>query len=231
MLDPVLAALVEVDGPRVGDVEHPGAVDGPDEAPGVGLVEPVLDRRARPQPHMGGGGLGPGPVHPARPGLEGVGQDELPDGVVDRLAEPAARPGAEHGVVGGQGQLVGGAADVGPGHERVPRVHHRRFQRPGEQGGGMVEVPAVELVVARHQDGGRRLEGPPGPPGLLPEGGQRAGEALEDDGVKAGHVDAQLEGVGGGHAEQFPLGQRRLQLAALLGEVAAPVGGDRARQP
>ena len=114
---------------------------------------------------------------------------------------------------------------MGPDHERVGRVDHGRLQRPGEELGGVVEVPAVELVVAGDEDGRRRLERPPGPARLLPERGQRAGEALEDDGVETGDVDAELEGVGGGHAEQLPPGQRRLQLPALLGEVAAPVGG------
>ena len=120
---------------------------------------------------------------------------------------------------------------MGPGHEGVRRVDHRRLQRPGEQLGGVLEVPAVELVVAGHEDGGRRLERPPGPAGLLPERGQRAGETLQDDGVEAGDVDAELEGVGGGHAEELALRQRRLQLAPLLGQVPAAVGGHRLRQP
>ena len=172
---------------------------------------------------MGGGRLGPGPVHLPRPGLEGVGEDQLPHGVVDGVA-------GEHGVVGRQRQLEGGAADVGLGHERVLRVDDRRFQRPGEQLGGVIEVPAVELVVAGHEDGGRGLEGPPGPARLLPERSQGAGEALEDDGVEAGHVDAELQGVGGGHTEELALREGRLQLPAFLGEVAAPVGGHRLGQ-
>src|SRR5207253_4688865 len=39
VLDPVLAALVEVDRPGVGDVEHPGAVDRPHQPAGLFLVE------------------------------------------------------------------------------------------------------------------------------------------------------------------------------------------------
>ena len=44
VLDPVLAALVEVDGSGVGDVEDPGAVDRPHQPARFGLVEAVLDR-------------------------------------------------------------------------------------------------------------------------------------------------------------------------------------------
>ena len=168
-----------------------------------------------------GGRLGPGPVHLPGPGLEGVGQDELAHGVVDGVAEAACGTGAQDGVVRGERQLVGGAADLGLGHERVRRVHHRRLRRPGEELGGMVEVPLVELVVAGHEHRRRRLEGPAGPAGLLPERRQRAREPVEHDGVEAGHVDAELQRVGGGDAEQLALGEGRLQLR----------GAPRARYP
>jgi len=58
--------------------------------------------------------------------------------------------------------------------------------------------------------------GPAGRPACCQKG-QRAGEPLKDDGVEAGDVDAELEGVGGGHAEELPGRQGLLQLPPLLG--------------
>ncbi len=84
----------------------------------------------------------------------------------------------------------------------------------------------VERVVA----GDHHAEGVPGaatgPADLLPQCGAGAGEAREQDGVEAADVDAELERVGRGQAEQSPGTQRLLELATLLGEVAAAVGGD-----
>src|SRR2546423_214001 len=82
MLARVLAPLVRVERPGVGDVEAPAVVGGADEAERCRAQQPVLDRRAGPQPDPGSGRLGAGPVHAPTPGLEGIDVDELPHGVV-----------------------------------------------------------------------------------------------------------------------------------------------------
>lgn len=74
------------------------------------------------------------------------------------------------------------------------------------------------------------MAGAPGPPRLLPQGGPGARVAGDQDGVQAGDVHAQLQGGGGGEPEQLAGVQGPLQGPALLGQVAAPVGGHPGRQ-
>jgi hypothetical protein len=66
----------------------------------------------------------------------------------------------------------------------------------------MVGQVVVQGVVAGHEHDQRLRLRPPGPAGLLPERGERAGVAGEHDGVETGDVDAELERVGGGHAQE-----------------------------
>ena len=91
VVDPVLAALVEVDRPGMGDVEDPGAVDGARPAGPTRSRRGGTRPRSRSAARPGRRRLGPGPVHLPGPGFEGVGQDQLPDGVVDGLAEGSGR--------------------------------------------------------------------------------------------------------------------------------------------
>lgn len=51
--------------------------------------------------------------------------------------------------------------------------------------------------------------------GLLPEGGDGAGEGEVEGDVEAADVDAELEGVGGGDAAEVAAVQRRLDRAPL----------------
>jgi hypothetical protein len=94
----------------------------------------------------------------------------------------------------------------------------------------VVHEVGVEGVVAGHQQGGGVLGAAPGATHLLPERRAGAGEPGDQDGVEAADVDAELEGVGGGQAQQLPGAQPLLDLAALLGQVAAAVGRDPAGQ-
>ena len=82
----------------------------------------------------------------------------------------------------------------------------------------------VQRVVAGDEDDQRLLLRPPRPAGLLPQRRQRAGVAGQHDRVQPGDVDAELQRVGRRHAQQVAGRQRPLQLAALLGQVAAAVG-------
>src|SRR6266542_3617929 len=88
-------------------------------------------------------------------------------------------------------------------HVGVARVDQRGLVRPAEQVGGMVQVVGVERVVEADQHGERGAALPAGAPRLLPEGGDRAGEAVEHDRVQPTDVHAQLERVGGRHAQEL----------------------------
>ena len=113
------------------------------------------------------------------------------------------------------------AEDVG-----VVGVEDVGLDRLAEQGLGVVDQVGVQRVVARDHHAERVAGAAPGPTDLLPERGAGAREAGEEHGVEAADVDAELEGVRGGQAEQPAVAQGRLELAALLGEVAAAVRRD-----
>ena len=111
-----------------------------------------------------------------------------------------------------------------PEHVGVVRVEDVGLDRPAEQRLGVVDEVGVQRVVARHQHGEGVAGTPSGAAHLLPQRGAGAREAGEQDGVEAADVDAELERVGRGQAEQPPRAERLLELATLLGQVAAAVG-------
>jgi hypothetical protein len=119
---------------------------------------------------------------------------------------------------------------VGREHVRVAGVDQGGLVRAAEQVGRVVQQVGVEGVVLADQHGQRRPALAAGPAGLLPHRGHRARVAVEDDRVQPADVHAQLQGVGGGQPEQPARDQALLQLAALLGQVAGPVGADPAGQ-
>ena len=112
----------------------------------------------------------------------------------------------------------------GPEHVRVARIGHGRLDRPAEHRPRMVRQVVVQRVVAGDEDDQRLLLRPARPAGLLPQRRQGAGIAGEHDGVEAGDVDAELQGVRRGHPEQVPGREGPLQLPPLLRQVAAAVG-------
>ena len=115
-------------------------------------------------------------------------------------------------------------------HVGVVGVEDRRLDRRAEQRLGVGDEVGVERVVAGDQHAEGVLRAAAGPPDLLPERRPGAGEAGDQHRVEAADVDAELEGVGGGQADQVAPAQRGLERAALLGEVAAAVGRDPAGQ-
>src|SRR4051812_34579746 len=94
----------------------------------------------------------------------------------------------------------------------------------------MAHEVGVQRVVAGDEDGERLLPLAARAPRLLPKGRMRAGPAGEEDGVEAADIDAELERVGGGDAEQPSARQPGLERAAVLRQVARPVRGDARRQ-
>ena len=215
-LHPELAALVEVQGPRKDRRQGPGLVDGADQ-PAVAVDDAVLGgRRPGSKPHPGSRRALTGVEGAAatQPGL--VGQHQPPHALFEVVAPPGV-------VRWHQRQLVGRTGQVGAEHERVRRVHHRRLGRAGEQLARVGHPPLVELVLPRHQHRRRLLALATGPARLLPHRGDGAGEAVEDAGVEAADVDAQLQGVGGGHAAELATEQLGLDLPPLRRQVPAPV--------
>lgn len=90
----------------------------------------------------------------------------------------------------------------------------------------MVDEERVQRVVAGHQDGQGAPAGASGAARLLPQGGAGARVAGDQYGVQPRDVDAEFEGGGGGEAEQLAGVEGAFEGAALLGEIAAAVGGD-----
>ncbi len=165
--------------------------------------------------------VGPAAAGPVPPGGAAA-QLPVGDQPVQRLA---GRLAAEHlELVLGQRQLGGRAAQLGAEHVGVGRVGDGGLDGAAEHRLRVVGQVVVQRVVAGDEHHERLPLRAAGPAGLLPERGQRARVAGQQDGVQAGDVDAQLQGVGGRHPQQVTGRQRPLQLPALLGQVAAPVG-------
>ena len=129
-------------------------------------------------------------------------------------------------VVLGQRELLGGGRQVRAQDVRVVGVEHRRLDRGAEQRLGVVHQEGVERIVARDEDADRVAARAAGAAELLLQCGPGAGEADADDRVEPGDVDAELERVGAGQAQQVTVAQTLLELAALLGQVAAAIGRD-----
>jgi hypothetical protein len=99
-----------------------------------------------------------------------------------------------------------------------------------DQGLGVVDEVGVEGVVARDQDPERVAGAPAGPAELLPQGRPGARIPRHHHRVEAADVDAELEGTGRSQPEQLPAAQPLLEVASLLGEIAAAVGRDPPRE-
>ena len=137
---------------------------------------------------------------------------------------PPAR--AERRVVGRlERALVRGAQHVRGVDLLVLVVEDRRLHRAVEELVGVAAEELVERVLARDVD---RQPAPAAPRAAphLPQRGDRARERHADRRVERADVDAELERVGGDHAEQLALDEPVLELAPLLGGVARAVGRD-----
>src|SRR5918995_5673619 len=189
--------------------------------------------------HLAGGGVDYGHAVRGRGAQGDSAGDELPAASQVAVRAPAAQlaPGdqplgslaptlaqdlvvlrAERGLVGGREQVL--QLDL-----LGAMVQDGRLDRPLQELVGMAAEELVESVLARDVDGEPAAAAPGAPP-HLPEARDGAGEVDADRGVELADVDPELEGVGGGDREQLARGELRLDLAALLGRVAGPVGGD-----
>ena len=192
------------------------AVDGAQQASGAGLDDRHRLAAAAADVDVGPSATGPVPAGRPAPQLSG-GHELVELGLRHRATEVAE-------VLRRQRQLGRGAAQLRAEHVGVGRVGDGGLDRPAEHRPRVVGEVVVQRVVAGDEDDQRLLLRPPGPPGLLPQRGERARVAGQHDGVQPGDVDAELQRVRRRHAEQVAGRQGPLQLAALLGQVAAAVG-------
>ena len=106
-----------------------------------------------------------------------------------------------------------------------------RMDDPGVDGGveddfGVVDDIGVERIVTSDEHGHPPLSGPAGTTGLLPQGGQSAGPAGDDDEVEPGDVDAELQGIRQRRCQQLPRTQSGLEHPPFLSQIPSAVGGD-----
>ena len=111
---------------------------------------------------------------------------------------------------------------------RVRVVEDRRLDAAPEQRLGLAHEVLVERVLARDEHG-EPVAAPAGPAPLLAQARDGPGEADRDGAVEQADVDAELERVRRGDAEQLALHQPALDLAPLRGGVPGAVGREARR--
>ena len=98
-----------------------------------------------------------------------------------------------------------------------------------EERPGVTHVILIEGPLVRDQDREARSARSPGPPGLLPGRGDRAGVPGDHDRVEAAHIDPEFERVRRHHAAKPSLFEAALDRPPLLREVSRTVGGHELR--
>ncbi len=195
-------------------------VHGADYSVAFAGVDDVVDRAADvTQVDCRGGVLGAAPV-------------PLPAQVLDQLLlledlQHRLRVIAEDVNVGiGNRQLVRRALDMADGDVRVIGVDDGVFRILVKE---IVRVAHEVLINGRvvgDQEDQGFLRAATCASGLLPRAGDGAGVADHEAGVEAADINAEFERVGAGDAEDIAFGKTPLDLAALLGEIAAAIGLD-----
>ena len=138
-----------------------------------------------------------------RRALERLVAERLAVGVVDRRLERGRR-------------------DVAVEHARVRVVEDRRLDAAAEQRLRLAHEVLVERVLRGDEDG-EPVAAPAGAAPLLAQARDRPGKADRDRAVEQADVDAELERVGRGDAEQLALDEPALDVAPLLRRVARAV--------
>ena len=126
----------------------------------------------------------------------------------------------------GERHLGRRAGEVRREDVRVRRVEHAALQGRAEHGLRVVHEEGVQRIVAGHEQHQRVVARAPGTPRLLPERRPRPGEPRDHHRVEPGDVDPQLQRVRRRDPAQRAAHQRRLELAALLGQEPGAVGRD-----
>ena len=133
-------------------------------------------------------------------------------------------PGGNRGII--QRLFHRGAIDVAEEDIRIGRVENAGLHRPAQQGFRVVDQVSIHRLIAGDEYYERALPAAAGAPGLLPKARDGPRETCRDHGIEPTDIDTQLEGGGGGDAEQGGIVKRALQRAAVLGQVTGAVGGD-----
>src|SRR5436309_7406415 len=110
-------------------------------------------------------------------------------------------------------------------HAWVRVVENRRLDAPLQQRFWLADEVLVECVLARDEH--RQAVSPaPRTSPLLPQRRHGSRKPDRDRAVEQTDVDAQLEGVRRGDAEQFALHESSLDVATLCGRVAGAIGSE-----
>ena len=112
---------------------------------------------------------------------------------------------------------------VSPDH-RVFWIDHRQFRGHGKKGVWIIDEVLVQGIFVGDEDHGRILAVPAHPAGPLPGGHDGPRVSHKDAQIQIPDVDAQFQGRGGNHTEQFPRGQFFLDFPAFLGQKPGPIG-------
>ena len=128
-----------------------------------------------------------------------------------------------------EGQLERRALQVLDQDLDVVRIDARLFDGRAEQERGLARQVLVERRARRDEDADALGAPPPGAAEALPRRRDRARVAGAHHGVELADVDPELERVRGDDAEDLAVAKAPLDVAPLLGEVAAAVGHDARR--
>ena len=182
----------------------------------------TTDTGSPPVPRMSTGRAAPRRPVPAVPAGAAAGR------AATRSGSTAARGLAaeQRQVVLGERQLGRGAAQLRPEHVRVLRVADGRLDRPAEDRLGMVHEVGVQRVVARHED--HQRPGPPRParPACCHSEASVPGKPASTTASRPAMSMPSSRALVAATPSSCPRAQRRLQRAALLGQVAGAVRGD-----
>ena len=161
-------------------------------------------------------------IVPAGPDIASVAAAKLPC-VRQHLRSLERRVAENLAVRGVDRRLESGGTNVAVEDSRVCAVEDRRLDPALEQSLGLAHEELVEGVLARHE---HRKAGapPPCPSPALPEARDRPGEADRQRAVERPDVDAQLERIGGRHAEELALDEPALDLPPLGRRVPGAIG-------
>ena len=218
----ILTAVVQVDGALVALLENVRGADRADDpglrAPGSAGFDGVA-RTGGAQVHLAVG-VAPG----GEPFAARFAAQELPLQLQALEAGPL-RVAGEPGLLLAQRELGGGAGKVGAGYLGVVRVEYGVLEALVEEHPGMVDQVLIQGVGLRDH-GDQRFPAAPDASRALPGGDLAARVSHQQTYVQPPDIDSHLQGRGGDHSEEISLEEPALDLPALLGKKAGPIGAD-----
>ena len=220
-IDVVLDRLVDVDGPLVDEDLGGEEVDLAEDPRPVrrGVDDHDVLRRRGPEADLRGREVLRAPVPAPVVGLADV-------ALLAEEREEVVGRGRPEDLARLEGHLEGRAADVGQQDVEVVGIDPGLLGRPVEEELRVMDDVLVDRRGRGHEDPDRGFQAPPGPPQLLPGGGDGARVAGQDGDIERADVHAELQGVRGDDAEDLAVAQATLDGPPLRRQVAAPVASD-----